>query len=148
MWQFGAYSIHVTANGFLPKTKDVEVTLRRRSPLPLSDPEMLAAKGGLPQDSWRSRGCLEKSRGIHGTVLFVADNSRFDPIQTLIQLEELTMCADLVMRVALSLERQPEPFCQDSSVELRVKDVVTLATISGSAVIVYFEVIFVRLIVP
>ena len=91
---------------------------------------------------------MEKSRGIHGTVLFVADNSRFDPIQTLIQLEELTMCADLVMRVALSLERQPEPFCQDSSVELRVKDVVTLATISGSAVIVYFEVIFDRLIVP
>ena len=58
------------------------------------------------------------------------------------------MCADLVMRVALSLERQPGPFCQDSSVQLRVKDVVSLATIPGSTVIITFQVIFVCLIVP
>ena len=64
-----------------------------------------------------------------------------DPIQTLTQLEELTLCADLVMKVPLSLERQPQPFCPNSSVQLRVRDVVTLENIPGSAVIVSLEVL-------
>ena len=51
------------------------------------------------------------------------------------------MCADLVMKVALSLERQPEPFCPNSSVQLRVKDVVTLESIPGSTVTVSLEVL-------
>ena len=64
-----------------------------------------------------------------------------DPIQTLTQLEELTLCADLVMKVPLSLERQPQPFCPNSRVQLRVRDVVTLENIPGSAVIVALEVL-------
>ena len=58
------------------------------------------------------------------------------------------MCADLVMKVPLSLERQPEPFCPNSNVQLRVKDALTLENIPGSAVIVSLEVVFVFLIVP
>ena len=57
------------------------------------------------------------------------------------------MCADLVMKVPLSLERQPEPFCPNSSVQLRVKDLLTLENIPGSAVLVSFKVLFVFLIV-
>ena len=53
------------------------------------------------------------------------------------------MCADLVMKVALSLERQPQPFCPNSSVQLWVKDFVTLENIPGSAVIVSLKVLLV-----
>ena len=46
VWQFGSYSIHVTATGFLPTTKDIEVNLR--GPNLVRFPNPLFKSGGDP----------------------------------------------------------------------------------------------------